>query len=235
MRGNSPPVRSGQSGTHAKLAVAVRRHLETPWQAPVHEPTRAALAPLLDDIRCLGLPVILDSGCGDGSSTLRLGYRHPDALVIGVDKSEARLQRLAPTGSVRRGNVWLVRAEVAETWRQLVLQGTRLTAHYLLYPNPWPKSTHLHRRWYGHPAFAALLSLGGRLELRSNWAVYVAEFGLALGIAGRSIGISPLPAAPALTPFEQKYRDSGHELWRLTSHLDGQDVVGSDGGRSPRS
>jgi len=228
MRGNSSPVRSGQHGTHARLDDTIRRHLASPWQAPVHAPTRAALAPVLDEIARSNRPLILDAGCGDGSSTLKLGYRHPDALVIGVDKSAARLQRLAPDGSIRRGNVWLLRAEVAETWRQLSLAGVRLAAHCLLYPNPWPKSTHLHRRWYGHPAFATLLALGGRLELRSNWPVYVAEFGRALGIAGRTVNIAPLPQHDsALTPFERKYRDSDHELWRLASDLDAATSSGS--------
>ena len=177
--------------------------------------------PVLEDIVGSTRPVILDAGCGNGASTLRLAYRYPHAWVIGLDKSAARLQRLAPQGHARRGHVWLVRAEIAEAWRILAEAGVRLTGHYLLYPNPWPKSAHLHRRWHGHPAFRWLLALGGRLELRSNWPVYVAEFGYALRIAGHRFHIDPIdPALPALTPFERKYRESGHELLCLICDLD---------------
>lgn len=37
--------------------------------------------------------MILDAGCGVGESTLRLAARFPEARVIGVDKSAARLGR----------------------------------------------------------------------------------------------------------------------------------------------
>ena len=37
--------------------------------------------------------IILDSGCGTGRSSLYLGQQHPDAIVVGVDKSLARLSR----------------------------------------------------------------------------------------------------------------------------------------------
>lgn len=221
MQGNSSQVRSRQHDIHPRLRETVYRHLASPWLAPVHEPTRRALMPVLADIVDSTRPVILDAGCGDGASTLRLAYRHPRALVVGLDKSAARLQRLAPGGSARRGNVWLARADIAEAWRLFAEAGVRLAGHYLLYPNPWPKSTHLHRRWHGHPAFRWLLALGGWLELRSNWPIYVAEFGHALRIARRRFHIEQIDAAlPALTPFERKYRESGHELWQLISDLD---------------
>jgi tRNA (guanine-N7-)-methyltransferase len=220
MQGNSPPVRSRQRVVHARLDDVVRRHLASPWRAPVHAPTALALAPLLAELADGRTPVVLDSGCGDGASTLRLAYRHPDALVVGLDKSALRLQRLAPGGSLRRGNLWLLRAELAQAWQLLAAAGVRLAGHYLLYPNPWPKSTQLHRRWHGHPVFPSLLALGGALELRSNWPVYVAEFARALELAGAEGQVEPVEEAePALTPFERKYRDSGHPLWRLRAQL----------------
>lgn len=36
-----------------------------------------------------------------------------------------------------------------------------------------PKIGHLSRRWHGHPVFPAMLELGGVLECRSNWKIYV--------------------------------------------------------------
>lgn len=221
MKANSATVHSRQRDIHPRLRDKVLRHLTTPWQAPTHEPTRQALAPMLATLAASDRPVILDAGCGNGASALRLAYRHPGAWVIGVDKSAARLQRLAPTGRMQRGNLWLVRADVAETWRLLAQTGIRLAHHYLLYPNPWPKSTQLERRWHAHPAFRELLALGGRLELRSNWPIYVAEFGHALRIAGGRFEIDEVDRRQAaMTPFERKYLDSGHALWRLTSNLD---------------
>jgi hypothetical protein len=64
-----------------------------------------------------------------------------------------------------------------------------------------------------------LLRLGGRVELRSNWQVYVEEFGAALHLSGYTSYVAMLPAGPALTLFEDKYRRSGHALWRCVSTL----------------
>lgn len=220
MQGNSSPVHSRQTTSHERLDDIVRRHLEVTWQAPIHAPTAQALEPLLHALADHPRPVVLDSGCGDGSSTQRLAYRHPHHIVIGLDKSAARLQRLAPGGVLHRGNLWLLRAEVADAWRLLADAGVHVSHHYLLYPNPWPKPTHVQRRWHGHPVFPWLLALGGQLELRSNWSVYVREFDRALALAGQHSAIDLVGVEePLLTPFERKYRDSGHTLWRLRSRL----------------
>jgi len=37
--------------------------------------------------------IILDSGCGTGRSTLLLGERYPNSIVLGIDRSLSRLQR----------------------------------------------------------------------------------------------------------------------------------------------
>ena len=77
----------------------------------------------------------------------------------------------------------LLRADCEDIWQQLALDGVQLARHYLLYPNPWPKAKHLQRRVHGQAVLPALLQLGGVITLRSNWQLYVEEFGLALHLA----------------------------------------------------
>jgi len=214
----SAPVHSSQSGVHPRLAGRVAKHLQTSWRPLVHGHTRNAFAAtraLIDDQESA---LIFDSGCGTGQSTQRIAALHPDSLVIGIDKSAARLTR-AFQGPLphRQGNIIWVRAELAGFWHLAAHAGWRLQAHYLLYPNPWPKPGQLQRRWHAHPAFPELLALGGTLELRTNWKIYAEEFALAVELA---IGVTPLIRAvtenPITTAFERKYRASGHELFSVT-------------------
>ena len=41
-------------------------------------------------------PIILDSGCGTATSTIRLGLQYPDAIVLGIDRSLLRLTKNKP-------------------------------------------------------------------------------------------------------------------------------------------
>lgn len=214
-------VVSNQKDVHPRLREVVLRHAQTQWRQPLHPPTVGTFAQLSD---CIGnmlahQPLVIDAGCGNGASSRRLSERHPDALVLGLDQSAARLSRVgADTEPCRDGNVLWARVELASFWRLALDAGWQVQHHYLLYPNPWPKSAHLARRWHGHPVFPTMLALGGVLEVRSNWEIYVREFGIAcdeLGLAAPQ----PQPFVPEpgdeLTPFEAKYHASGHELWRL--------------------
>jgi tRNA G46 methylase TrmB len=90
----------------------------------------------------------------------------------------------------------------------------------LLYPNPWPKIGHLSRRWHGHPVFPAMLALGGVLECRSNWRIYIEEFCFAIDHLKQGVAVCQdyVPEV-ALTPFERKYLNSGHALWRSVVSL----------------
>lgn len=216
MFGNSAPVSSNQPDVHPDLAAVVRAHLHAPWRAPAHAPSRNACLAWLEKTTPGAQPLILDSGCGTGESTRQLALRHPDARVLGVDQSAARLGPGAETGIRIADNAWLLRARAEDTWRVLHEHGLVVDRHYLLYPNPWPKSGHLRRRWHGHPAFALLLAMSRGLELRTNWSIYAREFCLALGMAGwNSDGPAPFAPEAALSPFEAKYQASGHVLFRV--------------------
>lgn len=214
----SRPVHSAQRGVHPRLAALLERHLAEAWQAPLHPPSAAAFEELAAFLGGHTTGLILDSGCGTGASTGRLARRFPDHRVIGIDKSADRLRRGGHADLPQRVDnaVWL-RAELATFWRLALQAGWRLDRHYLLYPNPWPKPAQLQRRWHAHPVFPTLLALGGLLEMRCNWAVYAEEFAFAVNrVLGTRVRPAVLDAADELSPFERKYRASGHRLYSVS-------------------
>ena len=169
-----------------------------------------------------GGSLIIDAGCGVGLSTRKLAHQFPDAFVIGVDQSSHRLQRHTRWEGTEPSNFITVRADLVDFWQRMALARIQPLRHYLLYPNPWPKKAQLQRRWHGHPIFPTLLRLGGHLECRSNWKIYIDEMALALTqLTGLEVPTEQWLVDPAiaLTPFEQKYLTSGHTLWRCAIHL----------------
>jgi tRNA (guanine-N7-)-methyltransferase len=222
MFANSRSVTSNQTGIHNDLERVVRRHLQSPWQAPIADHDAQAFAQLQQWRQAQGTerPLMLDSGCGTGSSSLLLASQHPEALVVGVDQSAARLERAGRRFQALPDNLLLLRADCAGLWRLMAGEGRQLLRHQILYPNPWPKSAHLKRRWHGHPVWPTMLSLGGVLEMRSNWLLYLQEVRDALAISGIDAALSELPLqSEPLTDFEEKYQASGQVNWRLTASL----------------
>lgn len=224
---NSRQISSNQQHLHPRLADVVLRHLAGHDRKPLSDFNRKAFEKLHHALDASGRPLVIDSFCGTGLSTRLLARRHPHHLVVGIDKSASRLSRHV------RGeeeNYLLLQADCEAVWRQLSSAGIYCAHHYLLYPNPWPRSKHLGRRIHGHPALPSLLQLGGVIELRSNWQIYVEEFALALHLAGYRGSVARLPATGEdLTLFEAKYRSSGHDIWvarALLGSRDGQGFMG---------
>jgi tRNA (guanine-N7-)-methyltransferase len=217
----SRQVSSNQLHLHPRLCSVVRRHLATEYRKPVARHSLAAFKELMTQLGDGAQALILDSFCGTGQSTATLAQRHPEHLVVGIDKSS---QRLGRHPSAPCDNYLLLQADCEDIWRLLAQEGVAVDYHYLLYPNPWPKAKHLQRRVHGHGSFPLLLQLGGRasrgrIELRSNWQTYVEEFGLAMHLAGCRGRVAQVPAGPHLTLFEQKYRLSEHALWAFVGYL----------------
>ena len=216
--GNSRKPSSQQSGPHKKLPQLVRRHLNSPFKKPVLDFNIEAFEIAQQFIAQHNKPVILDSCCGVGESTYQLAKRHPEAVIIGIDKSASRLDKHSPQIQIKE-NYLLLRADLNDFWRLAVEANWKLQHHYLLYPNPWPKAAHIQRRWHGSALFPSLLALGGKLEVRSNWRIYIEEFTLALDIAGIKTQVERYQAQLPITPFERKYQQSGHALWRCCAQL----------------
>ena len=211
---------SAQTGVHEHLATLLGRHAAAPFRKPYADYNRASFDASIARWQRTApdAPLILDSCCGVGESSIALAKAFPDHYVIGVDQSESRLCRKSSGKGdcdVLPANLDLVRADLVDYWRLMREAGIRLARHYLLYPNPWPKIGHVSRRWHGHPVFPAMLELGGVLECRSNWKIYVDEFCFAVErLTARRVACEPYVPELALTPFERKYLNSGHVLYR---------------------
>ena len=204
-------VSSNQNDVHDALANLVDKHRGRTWREPTPAHSRSAAARIGELLENHGGPLILDSFCGTGMSTATLAEQYPHALVIGVDKSESRLSKHKRKPA---DNYHLVRASCEHVWSELSKAGITCERHYLLYPNPWPKKAHLKRRIHGHPAFPILRTLGGIVELRSNWFIYVQEFANASRQIDFKSEISSVKTTAPWTLFEQKYLVNNEHLWR---------------------
>ncbi|MDX1803227.1 MAG: methyltransferase domain-containing protein [Alcanivorax sp.] len=213
---------SNQDGLHKDLEKVVQRHQASHWRAPVADHDRQAFARAQQWRQAQGpaRPLLLDSGCGTGRSSWLLARQYPQSLVIAIDQSADRLARAGRRFGQEPDNLLLLRADCSGLWRLMAEAGWRLTQHQLLYPNPWPKSAHLKRRWHGHPVWPTLLTLGGELQMRSNWLLYLQEVQAALALSDRQAMIQELPEQKApMTDFEEKYQASGQRVWQLTASL----------------
>ncbi|MEI7429051.1 MAG: methyltransferase domain-containing protein [Betaproteobacteria bacterium] len=223
MQANSRVPTSAQTGIHEQLTVLLDRHLASPFLKPYSDYNRAAFETSLERRERLApnAQLILDSCCGVGESSIALAKAFPDHYVIGVDQSASRLARNTEGKSAGLpDNLDLVRADLVDYWRLLNDAQIRLERHYLLYPNPWPKIGHLARRWHGHAVFPAMLELGGRLECRSNWRIYIDELCFAIEhLTGHQALCESYLPDTTLTPFERKYLGSRHTLYRTVIAL----------------
>ena len=109
-----PNVRSG--------ALRHARNLDRFLTSPLHQPSVEAFDATLEWIAREDpngdRSIILDSGCGTGRSTRLAALAEPAALVLGVDRSEQRLERGSSAETPR--NARLVRAELGSFWRLLL-------------------------------------------------------------------------------------------------------------------
>ncbi|GAA0426677.1 hypothetical protein GCM10009133_39060 [Cocleimonas flava] len=221
-KNNSRAITDAQQGIHENLEKVVRKHCGNTYRKPIAEHTLDAFSKIqqqVEDALAKGTPLLMDSFCGTAVSTRIIAKQNPDALVIGIDRSEVRLSKQYDDSVPE--NAILVQADCADFWMLAQRAGWKTVKHTILYPNPYPKSKHLKRRWHAHPAYPSLLALGGEVELRTNWKVYADEFCQALAYSGlegvKSSGVEVIDVGESFKPltlFEKKYKEAGQDLYR---------------------
>jgi len=211
-------VTSNQAGIHENLLDELVKHQNSSFRKPIADHTQKAFESVFNQLSQHNVPIIFDSGCGTAHSTRHIAKLHPDSLVIGIDRSKMRLGK--EYDDALPENALTVQADLVDFWRLARQENWQLQKHFILYPNPYPKSIHLKRRWHAHPLFPTILALGGILELRSNWKTYVDEFAFSLNHAGYSQAETQIytPDEP-WTLFEKKYHTAKQVLYRCTANL----------------
>jgi tRNA (guanine-N7-)-methyltransferase len=216
MLGNSKLVLSNQISPHPYIIDIVKKHSESNYQAPVSAEIFQGFLHVLEIAENYS-GIILDSGCGTGESTITLAKLFPDCLIVGVDKSAQRIQKGANVlKKLRLQNCLLLRSDVSFFWQFLIETQTKISEHFILYPNPWPKKKHVLRRWHAHSLFPKILKLSRSMTLRTNWNIYASEFAIASSYLTKN-EIKPIEFETKIpiTAFERKYKNSNHKIFEV--------------------
>lgn len=216
----TPPkkIDSPQNGIHKNLSKIVKKHIEHDYQQPIRKHNIQCFESISEIVKSTPeTHRILDSCCGTGMSSHYLAAQNKGSAVIGIDQSEVRLAKNHNhVDDPRTDNLHFFRANCEDIWRLCVMNDIRFETHTLFYPNPYPKSTHLKRRWHGHAVFPYLPKLAKKTILRSNWQLYLEEFAYGWEImTGVKSSISELAVEQPITLFEKKYSESGQAIYEV--------------------
>ncbi len=205
---------TSQKHASPDLLPLLKKYQESTFLRPLPEHQKNAFRKIADFIGDSTAPLILDSCCGTGLSTLNLAQNYPEALVIGIDKSAARITR----GPDLTSNCLVVRGDIYDLWSLFIKEKIHFIKHFMFYPNPWPKAGHLKRRFYAHPTFLGMSTLSDYFELRSNWPLFIEEASIAFNFAGLQVNTAePAKDRPPMSLFEKKYQDHGVKLYLLVA------------------
>tara|TARA_B100000900_G_scaffold279871_1_gene239434 strand:+ start:22 stop:669 length:648 start_codon:yes stop_codon:yes gene_type:complete len=209
MKNNSRKVISNQIKKNAKLLYRLKKNYQNDF-IPIIDKSTSKVYELIKNYYNQEIPIILDNGCGTGLSSLWLADQNPNAVVFGIDHTNKFTSRYACK------NIIFAQVDLSQLWRLLWEKKIPIAKAYLLYPNPWPKSKHLTRRWHAHPAFKYLAFIADSLEMRTNWEIYALEARDSLEfITGNKASLSKFFPNTSISLHEEKYMKSGHDLFKL--------------------
>jgi tRNA (guanine-N7-)-methyltransferase len=171
-------------------------------------------------------PVVLEIGCGSGTSTLAMAKDEPGIDVIAVEVYRRGLaQLLCAMDREWVGNIRLIRGNAIDVLAHLIASGS-LTGVRVFFPDPWPKARH-HKRRFLQPATIGLIAdrllPGGVLHAATDhpgYAEHIAEAGDAEPRLRRVDAGSRLPISVVrpTTKYETKAHDAGNSVtefvWR---------------------
>ncbi|WP_104182625.1 tRNA (guanosine(46)-N7)-methyltransferase TrmB [Mycobacterium avium] len=184
---------------------------------PAEDPDRPG--PPLDTDAWFGrkAPVVLEIGCGNGTSTLAMAKEEPGVDVIAVEVYRRGLaQLLCAIDRDNVTNIRLIRGNALDVLQRLIAPAS-LTGVRVFFPDPWPKARH-HKRRFLQPGTVGLIAdrllPGGVLHVATDHAGYaehIADVGAGQPRLRPADPDSPLPISVArpTTKYETKAQDAG--------------------------
>lgn len=207
---------------HSALSAGQRQTWERLWPelgADVAPPQGSERPQPLDLRRWFGreAPVVLEIGCGAGTSTVAMAQAEPDLDVLAVEVYERGLaQLLCAIEREQLGNIRLLRGDGLDVLEYLIAPAS-LTGVRVFFPDPWPKARH-HKRRLLQPATMALIAdrlrPGGVLHAatdHADYALQIAEAGdgePGLRRVSRAAAL-PISIDRPTTKYEAKGREAG--------------------------
>jgi len=168
-------------------------------------------------------PVVLEIGCGSGTSTLAMAKEEPHIDVIAVEVYRRGLaQLLCAIDRERVANIRLIRGNGVDVLDRLVAPGS-LSGVRVFFPDPWPKARH-HKRRFLQPGTVGMIAdrlrPGGVLHAATDhpgYAEHIAEVGDREPRLRRAEPGTPLPIS--VTRPTTKYETKAHEAGSAVTEL----------------
>jgi len=168
-------------------------------------------------------PLVLEIGCGSGTSTLAMAREEPNVDVIAVELYRRGLaQLLCAIDREGVANIRLIRGNGVDVLDRLIAPGS-LTGVRVFFPDPWPKARH-HKRRFLQPSTVGMIAdrllPGGVLHAATDhpgYADHIAEVGDREPRLRRADPGTPLPISVTrpTTKYETKARESGSAVTEL--------------------
>jgi tRNA (guanine-N7-)-methyltransferase len=209
-----------------KLSPAQQATWDRLWpEMGMHARDADGPAPRLDTVAWFGreAPVVVEVGCGSGSSTLQMAKAEPHIDVVAVEVYRRGLAQLL--SAIERENVTnirLVRGDGVDVLEHM-FGSESLTGVRVFFPDPWPKARH-HKRRFIQPATVALIAdrlrPGGVLHVATDhpgYAEHIAEVGDAeprLRHVGPDDDL-PISVRRPVTKYEEKAHRAGSPIAEL--------------------
>jgi tRNA (guanine-N7-)-methyltransferase len=158
----------------------------------------------------------VDLGCGDGAYLTALAGQNRDRNFLGIERLRGRVHSAChKIQQAELGNARILCVEITYAVAHL-LPPRSIAAFHLMFPDPWPKRRHLHRRLVTVDFLASIhraLVPGGTLQIATDQSDYFRQIE---SVAAQSPQLTPISAQDppvALSTFERRFCQS--TIYRL--------------------
>lgn len=164
------------------------------------------------------IPLELEIGAGNGEFAVSYSQQNFGKHLVSIEHTRTRasaFKNRAAENPTTKNLLFLHANAIGVTAHYF--PEARLDSIFLLYPNPYPKKSDHHSRWFHLPFFAFLVSRlkpGGKLHLASNLSEYL-EDALACSKNFEIKLTERITITKARTAFERKYLERGEKCEEL--------------------
>jgi tRNA (guanine-N7-)-methyltransferase len=160
-------------------------------------------------------PLEVDLGCGDGALIAELAAANSERNFLGIERLLGRVRQTSGR-IVRREltNARVLRIETAYAVQHM-LPVESVARFHLMFPDPWPKRRHWHRRVVTSDFLLSIhraLAPQGLFRIATDQIDYFREIERVAARSAQFIAIAHDRAPGAVSTFEKRFRESKMEI-----------------------